>query len=92
MEALLDTTILSWNIRGANNSKAKRQLREMIRKYRPSFLAILETHVPFARLSTFWNYNGYTHVHIIEANDHSGGIWLLKKITENTTSFIPFRF
>lgn len=60
----------------------------MIRKYRPSFLAILETHVPFARLSTFWNYNGYTPVHIIEANGHSGGIWLLKKITENTTSSI----
>lgn len=88
MEALFDTTILSWNIRGAHNSKARRQLKEMIRRYRPSFLAILETHVPYARLSTFWTNNGYIPEHIIEANGHSGGLWLLKHAADNTTSLI----
>lgn len=88
MEALLDTTILSWNIRGAQNSKAKRQLKELMRKFRPSFFAIYETHVPFTRLSSFWTNDGYTPEHIIEANGHSGGIWLLKHSADNTTSTI----
>jgi len=88
MEALFDTTILSWNIRGTHSSKARRQLKEMIGRYKPSFLAILETHVPFGRLSTFWTNNGYIPIHIIEANGHSGGIWLLKHVADNTTSLI----
>jgi exonuclease III len=77
MEALFDISILSWNIRGANNSNAKRQLKEIIRKFNPTFFVVLETHVPYARLSSFWMNNNYTPVHIIEANGHSGGIWLL---------------
>ena len=88
MEALLDTSILSWNIRGAQNSNGKRQLKDMIRKHRPSFLATLETHVPYARLSTFSTNIGYTPEHIIEANGHSGGIWLLKHTAAATTTSI----
>lgn len=72
MEALADTTILSWNIRGALNSNAKRHMKELIRKHKPSFLAILETHVLFARLATFWSNIGYIPVYIVEASGHSG--------------------
>ncbi|PNY14401.1 ribonuclease H [Trifolium pratense] len=78
MEALNDISILSWNIRGAQNNNAKRQLKEMIRKYQPTFLAIVETHTPFARLNHFWSTNNYMPIHIVEASGHSGGIWLLK--------------
>jgi len=85
---VLDTSILSWNIRGTQNSNGKRQLKDMIRKHRPSFLATLETHVPYARLSTFWTNIGYTPEHIIEANGHSGGIWLLKHTAAATTTSI----
>ncbi|KAK2420252.1 hypothetical protein QL285_031014 [Trifolium repens] len=87
MEALNDISVLSWNIREAHNNNSKRHLKEVIRKYRPTFLAILETHVPYARLSSFWTNNGYTPIHVIEANGHSGGIWLLKHsiVTINTT-------
>jgi len=49
---------------------------------------ILETHVPFARLSTFWSNLGYTPVHVIEANGHSGGLWLLQHAATNTTSIV----
>lgn len=77
-----------WNIRGAYNCKAKRHLKEVMRKHRPSFLAILETHAPFARLSTFWITNGYILEHIVEANGHSRGIWLLKHSAENSISTI----
>jgi hypothetical protein len=88
MEALADTTFLSWNIRGALNSNAKRHVKELIRKHRPSFLAILETHVPFARLTTFWSNIGYLPIHIEEATGHSGGIWLLKHAADATSTTI----
>ncbi|PNY05589.1 ribonuclease H [Trifolium pratense] len=78
MEALYDISILCWNIRGAHNNNARRQLKDMIRKYRPTFLAIMETHVPYARLTSFWTNNNYTPVHVVEASGHSGGIWLLQ--------------
>jgi len=88
MEALIDTSILSWNIRGAHNSNARRNLKDLIRRFNPTFLTILETHTPFARLSSFWNNNGYTPVHIIEASGHLGGLWLLKQSANNTTSTV----
>jgi tRNA(Met) C34 N-acetyltransferase TmcA len=74
MEALFDTLILSWNIRGALSSNARRHLKDLIRKHNPTFMAISETHGTFARLSSFWSNNGYTPVYIIEANGHSGGL------------------
>jgi exonuclease III len=88
MEALLDTSILSWNIRGAQNNNARRHLKDLIRKYSPTYLAIFETHTPFANLSSFWNNNGYAPVHVIEANGHSGGIWLLIHTATTTVSTV----
>jgi exonuclease III len=88
MEALLDITILSWNIRGAQNNNARRHLEELMRKQNPTFMAIYEPHVPFRRLSSFWTNTGYTPVHIIEANGHSGGIWLLKHSVSNIVTTV----
>jgi len=88
MEVLTDTTLLSWNIRGAQNNNARRHMKDLIRKHRPSFLVILETRVLFARLATFWTNIGYTMVHIVEASGHSGGIWLLKHSVDPTTTTI----
>jgi exonuclease III len=86
MEVLYDISILSWNIRGAQNCIAKRHLKDMIRKYNPTFLSILETHTSFSRLSSFWINNGYSPIHIVEASGHSGGIWLLQQTTSNITA------
>jgi len=88
MDALLDTSILSWNIRGAQNNNVRRQLKNIIRKYNPAYLAIFETHIPFANLSTFWNNNGYTPVHVIDASGHSGGIWLMIQTATTTISTV----
>jgi hypothetical protein len=68
MEALNDISVLSWNIRRTHNNNSRRHLKEVIRKYCPTFLAILETHVPYARLSSFWTNNGYTQIHVIEVH------------------------
>jgi hypothetical protein len=64
MEALLDITILSWNIRGAQNNNARRHLKELMRKHNPTLMAIYETHVPFSRLSSFWANNGSIPIHV----------------------------
>lgn len=88
MEALLDISILSWNIRGAQNHNARRHLNELLRKYNTTLMAIYETHVPFSRLSSFWSNNGYIPIHIIEVNGHSGGIWLLKHSATNITTTV----
>lgn len=56
----------------------------MIIAHNPTFLAILETHVPYARILNFWMNNNYISVHIVEANGHSGGIRLLKNSTATT--------
>jgi hypothetical protein len=39
MEALFDTSILSWNIRGAQNNTARRHLKDLIRRFTPTFFA-----------------------------------------------------
>jgi len=60
----------------------------MIRQYHPTFLVILQTHVPFFKLSNFCSNIGYNLVHIIEAQGHSGGIWLLQSTTTSQTSTV----
>jgi len=87
-EALLDITILSWNIRGAQNNNARRHLKKLVRKHNPTLMAIYETHVPYSRLSVFWSSNDYIPIHIIEANAHSEGIWLLKHLATNITTTV----
>lgn len=70
-------SILSWNIRGASNDKAKRHIKELIRKHKPSLIFLMETHTQFENLKLFWQRVGYHPIHIEEAQGHSGGIWAL---------------
>ncbi|KAK7267464.1 hypothetical protein RIF29_20138 [Crotalaria pallida] len=84
MKEFMDFTIMSWNIRGASNLQTRRYLRELIRRHHPSILFIMETHVPFAKMSTFWNRVGYFPVAVEEANGHSGGIWALLDVRIST--------
>jgi hypothetical protein len=88
MESVNDISVLSWNIRRTHNNNSRRHLKEVIRKYCPTFLAILETHVPYARLSSFWTNNGYTPIHVIEVHGHSGGIWILKNYVATITTIV----
>jgi hypothetical protein len=88
MEALLDVSILSWNIRGAQNNNARRHLKDLLRKYSPTYLAIYETHTPYSNLASFWNNNNYSPVHIVDANGHYGGIWLMIHTATNITSTV----
>lgn len=78
-----DVSMLSWNIWGAANKNAKRHLMELIRKYSPTFLIIMETHTAFHNTKSFWDRAGYVVLSIVEARGQSGGIWFLKQNGSN---------
>ena len=52
-------------------------MKELVRKFSPTLFIILETHIPFSSVSNFWDKLGFEAVGIMEANGHSGGIWVL---------------
>lgn len=78
-----DFSILSWNVRGASNDKAKRHIKELIKKHKPTMFFVLETHVLFEKVQLFWQKVGYYPMHVIEAQGHSGGIWALAQVGHN---------
>lgn len=78
-----EISILSWNIRGASSAKAKRHINDIIRKYKPTFLFIMETHVWFDGTKKFWGRVGYRPVVILEAQGHAGGLWILMQVGFN---------
>lgn len=66
-----ETTVdLSWNVRGAYNKDAKRHIRDMIRRLHPSIFIIMETHIQYAWVQSFWESQGYKPIAIIEAIGH----------------------
>jgi hypothetical protein len=54
------SNILVWNVRGAANMNIKRHRKDLIRKYHPSLVVLLETHIQFARASNFWMQLAYS--------------------------------
>ena len=44
--------------------------------------------MPFSRVFPFWTNNGYNPISIVEAQGHSGGIWLLKSSATNITTTV----
>lgn len=55
-------SMLSWNIWEANNKRARRYVMDLIRKFSPTFLVIMETHVVYAKLASFWERAGYKKI------------------------------
>lgn len=68
-----DFVIFSWNVRGAANAVSKRYMKEMMKKHNPEVCFILETHVQFSRLQSFWLKLGYCPIGIEEANGQAEG-------------------
>lgn len=59
----LDFSVLSWNVRGAYNDNSKRHIKELIIKYRPNLIFIMETHIYLIKLRIFgkeWDFNPFT--------------------------------
>lgn len=80
---ILDLSLLAWNVRGASNDNAKRHIKDLIRTYHPNIFFIMETHVLFDKVKSFWQRAGYRPIHIVEAQGHSGGLWALVQVGLN---------
>jgi hypothetical protein len=75
MNCFDDFLVWSWNVRGAVNATSKHHCKKLSMKYHPSICVLLETHVQFGRMASFWNWLGYFPAVIMEVN--AGGIWVL---------------
>ena len=83
-----DCIVLSWNVRGALSKRGQRHIKDMVRKYKPTIVCLMETHCPFYRARKFWEDMGYHDVAVVEAQGHSGGLWVL--VQQNSYTFSIF--
>ncbi|XP_019434885.1 PREDICTED: uncharacterized protein LOC109341431 [Lupinus angustifolius] len=58
----------------------RRNVRDLIRKFLPYLVVLVETHCQFEDARVFWNDLGYQECDIVEAYGHSSGIWVLSCI------------
>ena len=72
-----DFIIMAWNVRGTTNQVAHCHFKSLVRKYHPSLLILLKTHAIFEKAKLFWRKLGYNAIGMVEAQGHSGGIWVL---------------
>lgn len=59
---------------------------DLIRRYSPTFLVIMETHVEFEKTRNFWYRAGYNKVAIEESRDQAGGLWVLQHKASNISA------
>ncbi|XP_074314997.1 uncharacterized protein LOC141651174 [Silene latifolia] len=65
-----------WNVQGTGNKSKISAIKEVVRTYKPTVLALVETHMGCdhaIKMSTILGYKGHARVN---ANGFSGGIWL----------------
>src|ERR1044072_7465465 len=77
MDSFQNFSMVTWNIRGAVSATAKRLVKDLLRKWKPDIVILVETHCVFSRVEQFWRRQGYKALFISEAVGHSGGIWVL---------------
>ena len=77
MIEFIDFKVLAWNVRGAVNVKGQRHMRDLIKRFHPNVVIVIETHTQFTNVRNFWNNLGYTVEGLVEAQGFLGGIWML---------------
>ena len=48
-----------------------------MRKFKPTFVILVDTHASFAKVQQFWFRLGYSMVELEESSGHAGVIWIL---------------
>ncbi|KAI8007413.1 hypothetical protein LOK49_LG07G02848 [Camellia lanceoleosa] len=74
--------ILLWNCRGTDNNKFKCNLVEIIKTHKPEILTLLETKVPFSKISDFFNRLGFTASSTVDSVGRVGCIWIVWDTTQ----------
>ncbi|XP_029150754.1 uncharacterized protein [Arachis hypogaea] len=56
---------------------ARVHYKELVRRFNPAYIILVETHVAFSSMKFFWESLGFLPIGIVEASGHKGGIWFL---------------
>lgn len=72
-------SILSWNVLGVASKSSKQHMKEILRRYSPDLVFVLEPRTQFSSSVHFWDRVGYVGVGVEEARGFSGGIWAIAK-------------
>ncbi|XP_028752958.1 uncharacterized protein LOC114712575 [Neltuma alba] len=71
--------IIAWNARGAAGRDFGNALKELMRRYKPSMVILVETRCSGSKAQKVIKNLGFKHQIIEEARGLSGGIWILWK-------------
>lgn len=71
-----DFSILAWRVRGAKSATAKRNIRDVLVRNKPSVVIITEPRIPLASVDQFWNSTGYKCIGCVDPSGFAGGIWV----------------
>lgn len=87
----LEGRIISWNCRGARSSEFQRNAKEILRRYRPVTLIILEPRIRGTDVDEAYSKLGKTDWAMSEAAGFSGGVWVLWNRADITLKIIHVR-
>lgn len=82
-------SVLTWNCRGAANSKFKKNISDMVQQQKPMLVFILETRLPAFKVEELKTLLDFDSVHGIDANGLSGGIWMLWDSLRISVDILP---
>ncbi|GLU14824.1 hypothetical protein SLE2022_313710 [Rubroshorea leprosula] len=83
--------IISWNSRGVNNAPFRREVKEMIRTYKPDIVCFLETKSAFdSSALSFMSRQGFNGQFKVPAEGFASGLWLFWKSPSSNLSVIYF--
>lgn len=68
--------LITWNCRGANNNKFRRNCKEIMTSYKPDMICLLETKASFRLPPRFFARMGFSENFQVPSAGLAGGIWL----------------
>ncbi|KAK2420107.1 COBRA extracellular glycosyl-phosphatidyl inositol-anchored protein family [Trifolium repens] len=64
---------------GFASKKSRNHMHELVSRYRPDLLILVETHIAFSSAESFFHRENYEKIDVQEAQGHSGGIWIMQR-------------
>ncbi|KAL8142958.1 hypothetical protein V2J09_015990 [Rumex salicifolius] len=80
--------VLFWNCWGANKPNFRRSIRYLVKRYETHFLALFETHAAGSNAARICQNLGFDQCFRVDAQGHSGGIWLLWRNTSSVITIV----
>lgn len=66
--------LLCWNCRGIGNAPTIQELRELVQKFAPRVLCIVETQISGVRAESLASTLGYDNAFAVDSSGRSGGL------------------